>query len=230
MYGNGTRRHATKTDPKQFRTCTLGIRPRTALGIVALLALAYAPATPFVRTLTQHLPESVATGIGALAPVRSAEAAGRPAARPEEFSRSNARSEPDREPDRSDVVESAIPRQNGDLACLAEAVYFEARGTGTQGETAVAHVVVNRAKSDSFPDSVCGVVHDGCQFSYRCDGRSDALAEPAARARAYKVAQTVLEGAPDTTSGALYFHSAKAKGGFKGRKKVGVIGGNVFYR
>ena len=57
------------------------------------------------------------------------------------------------------------------LACLAEAVYFEARGTGTKGETAVAHVIVNRAKSAEFPRTVCGVVGDGCQFSYRCNGR-----------------------------------------------------------
>ena len=40
-----------------------------------------------------------------------------------------------------------------DLSCLAEAVYFEARGTGIKGESAVAHVVVNRAKApDEYPD------------------------------------------------------------------------------
>ncbi|HET9070116.1 MAG TPA: cell wall hydrolase, partial [Amaricoccus sp.] len=71
-----------------------------------------------------------------------------------------------------------------ELACLAEAVYFEARGTGAAGETAVAHVVVNRSKNSKFPDTLCGVVGQGCQFSYRCDGRSDALADPKSRARA----------------------------------------------
>jgi len=204
----------------------LGIRPRIILGIVALLALANAPATPSASPLADHMPKVVASGLRAFAPVQPAEAAGRPVARPEQVSRG----EDGPGLDRTEVVKPRVSRQGGDLGCLAEAVYFEARGTGLAGETAVAHVVVNRAKAKSFPNSVCGVVHDGCQFSYRCDGRSDALAEPAARARAYKVAQTVLEGAPDTTSGALYFHSAKAKGGFKGRKKVGVIGGNVFYR
>lgn len=118
-----------------------------------------------------------------------------------------------------------------DLACLAEAVYFEARGTGASGETAVAHVVVNRAKSPKFPSSVCGVVGDGCQFSYRCDGRSDALADPSDRARAYRVAEAVLDGADDTTNGALFFHSAEAAPGwFAKRKRIGTIGGNVFYR
>lgn len=119
----------------------------------------------------------------------------------------------------------------GDLACLAEAVYFEARGTGATGEAAVAHVVVNRARDRSFPNSVCGVVGDGCQFSYRCDGRADVLADPGARARAYRVAEAVLSGAPDITRGALFFHSAKAAPGwFNTRPRVGIFGGNVFYR
>jgi spore germination cell wall hydrolase CwlJ-like protein len=119
-----------------------------------------------------------------------------------------------------------------DLACLAEAIYFEARGTGTTGESAVAHVVVNRAKSPKFPRSVCGVVADGCQFSYRCDGHADVLADPRSRAKAFKTAETVLAGAPDITSGALFFHSARANPGswFSSRPRVGTFGGNVFYR
>ena len=118
-----------------------------------------------------------------------------------------------------------------ELACLAEAVYFEARGTGVTGESAVAHVVVNRARSPKFPGSVCGVVADGCQFSYRCDGRPDALADPKARARAYRVAEAVLSADADPTRGALFFHSAEARPGwFARRKRVGTIGGNVFYR
>jgi spore germination cell wall hydrolase CwlJ-like protein len=118
-----------------------------------------------------------------------------------------------------------------DVSCLAEAVYFEARGTGLTGESAVAHVVVNRAASAKFPKSICGVVGDGCQFSYRCDGRADVLAEPGARARAFKVAETVLRGAPDITEGALFFHSAHAAPGwFNSRPRIGTFGGNVFYR
>ena len=75
------------------------------------------------------------------------------------------------------------------------------------------------------------MVGDGCQFSYRCDGRADVLAEPGARARAFKVAETVLSGAPDITKGALFFHSARAAPGwFNSRPRVGTFGGNVFYR
>jgi spore germination cell wall hydrolase CwlJ-like protein len=129
------------------------------------------------------------------------------------------------------VAHEASRASDRDVSCLAEAIYFEARGTGLTGETAVAHVVVNRAKSPKFPRSICGVVGDGCQFSYRCDGRADVLAEAGSRARAFKVAETVLSGAPDITHGALFFHSARAAPGwFNSRPRVGTFGGNVFYR
>ena len=99
------------------------------------------------------------------------------------------------------------------------------------GEAAVAHVIVNRSNSPKFPDSVCAVIAQGCQFSYRCDGRSDALSDPRSRARAYRAAEAVLAGTPDPTGGALFFHSARAKPGwFAKRKRTGTIGGNVFYR
>lgn len=118
-----------------------------------------------------------------------------------------------------------------EIACLAEAIYFEARGTGSDGEAAVAHVVVNRTQSPKFPDTVCGVVADGCQFSYRCDGRPDVLADPKDRAHAFKVASSVLSGAPDITGGALFFHAASvAPGWFDTRPRVGRFGGNVFYQ
>lgn len=118
------------------------------------------------------------------------------------------------------------------VSCLAEAVYFEARGTGDVGQAAVAHVVVNRAESPKFPDTVCGVVADGCQFSYRCDGNPETLADPGARANAHRTAEQVIAGAaPDITKGALFFHADEmAPGWFNTRPRVGTFGGNVFYR
>ena len=61
--------------------------------------------------------------------------------------------------------------------CLAEAIYFEARGEVEEGQVAVAQVVLNRVKNPSYPDSICGVVYQNkhkrnrCQFSYACDGK-----------------------------------------------------------
>ena len=59
--------------------------------------------------------------------------------------------------------------------CLAEAVYFEARGEAVRGQIAVAQVVMNRAFSGFYPTTVCGVVyqnkhrHLACQFTFACD-------------------------------------------------------------
>src|SRR5215475_10421449 len=62
--------------------------------------------------------------------------------------------------------------------CLAEAVYFEARGEAVRGQIAVAQVILNRAFSGKYPDTVCGVVYqnkhryNACQFSFACDGHA----------------------------------------------------------
>jgi N-acetylmuramoyl-L-alanine amidase len=137
-------------------------------------------------------------------------------------------------PPRSDAgpaAEASRGANAADVACLAEAVYFEARGTGQVGTEAVAHVVINRANSPKFPNSICGVVADRCQFAYRCDGYPDRLAQSADRQQAIRTAQRVITGAPDITNGALFFHAASMEPGwFNTRPRVGMFGGNIFYR
>ena len=119
-----------------------------------------------------------------------------------------------------------------DLACLAEAVYYEARGEPVQGRAAVAYVVLNRANSGEFPQTPCAVVADGCQFSYRCDGRPESLAVRADRDAAFTTAKAVLTGVvADPTHGALFFHASRIRPGwFESRTRVGKIGNHVFYR
>ena len=117
------------------------------------------------------------------------------------------------------------------LACLAEAVYYEARGEPAQGRAAVAYVVLNRAESGKFPETPCAVVAQGCQFSYRCDGRPETLAVRADRDAAFATAKAVLTGAvADPTHGALFFHASRIHpGSFENRTRV-EIGNHVFYR
>ncbi len=60
------------------------------------------------------------------------------------------------------------------MRCLAEAIYYEARGEAYLGQVAVAQVVLNRARSGKWPRNICAVVNQGiargekCQFSYAC--------------------------------------------------------------
>ena len=88
-------------------------------------------------------------------------------------------------------LDAAAQQHNSENYCLAEAIYFEAGNQPLMGKIAVANVILNRVKSNTYPNTVCGVVHDGpvreswkkdgtyypirhkCQFSYWCDGRSD---------------------------------------------------------
>ncbi|HEY7297125.1 MAG TPA: cell wall hydrolase [Xanthobacteraceae bacterium] len=84
--------------------------------------------------------------------------------------------------------------------CLADAIYFEARGEPVRGQIAVAQVVLNRAFSGYYPETVCGVVyqnanhHNRCQFSFACDGIRDVVHEPEAMERAKKIAALALDG------------------------------------
>jgi hypothetical protein len=84
--------------------------------------------------------------------------------------------------------------------CLAEAVYFEARGEAVRGQIAVAQVVLNRAFSGFYPTTVCGVVyqnkhrHLACQFTFACDNVADVIREPDMWDRAKKIAKAMLDG------------------------------------
>jgi Cell Wall Hydrolase len=84
--------------------------------------------------------------------------------------------------------------------CLAEAVYFEARGEAVRGQIAVAQVVLNRAFSGKYPETVCGVVyqnkhrHLACQFTFACDNNKDVIREPDMWERAKKIAKAMLDG------------------------------------
>jgi spore germination cell wall hydrolase CwlJ-like protein len=84
--------------------------------------------------------------------------------------------------------------------CLAEAVYFEARGEAVRGQIAVAQVVLNRAFSGFYPTTVCGVVyqnkhrHYACQFTFACDNVADVVREPDMWDRARRIAKAMLDG------------------------------------
>lgn len=87
-----------------------------------------------------------------------------------------------------------------EIQCLAQAIYFEARGEPTLGQIAVANVIMNRVKSSSYPDDICGVVfqnqqrHLACQFTFACDGRSDKPRKDKSWAKSQHIAEQVIDG------------------------------------
>ncbi|GJD49209.1 hypothetical protein OPKNFCMD_1939 [Methylobacterium crusticola] len=123
--------------------------------------------------------------------------------------------------------------------CLAEAVYFEARGEPEQGQAAVAQVVLNRAKSGLYPANICGVVYQnrhrymGCQFSFACEGRSLRITDDASWQAAARVARAVVDGRTylADVGGATHYHADYVRPRWSRRlKKMDVIGRHIFYQ
>jgi spore germination cell wall hydrolase CwlJ-like protein len=88
-----------------------------------------------------------------------------------------------------------------EVVCLAENIYFEARGENFSAKAGVANVTRNRVNSQDYPNTFCDVVYQGpvreswktkgkavaaedrvyyprkhrCQFSWYCDGQKDVI-------------------------------------------------------
>jgi spore germination cell wall hydrolase CwlJ-like protein len=129
-----------------------------------------------------------------------------------------------------------IELADADFNCLVQAVYFEAGQEIPEGQRAVAEVILHRVQDPRFPKSVCAVIHDsnprGCQFSWWCDGKSDATPDTDRWATSKQAVLDVLEGAyPDPTKGALFYHARFVRPRWSRKlEKTAMIGGHIFYR
>lgn len=126
-----------------------------------------------------------------------------------------------------------------ELHCLAEAIYFEARGEPEEGQAAVAQVVLNRVSSGLYPASICGVVfqnrshYHGCQFSFACEGRSLRVSEPEAWRTAMRVAEAVSDGKTylADVGAATHYHADYVRPTWaRHLKRMDVIGHHIFYK
>lgn len=120
---------------------------------------------------------------------------------------------------------------DGELKCLAIAVYYEAKGEPLSGQLAVAKVILNRTHSGRFPKSVCAVVEQAGQFSFVRRGvMPEAPVSAAAFRTATAIAQVAMNDDWDSSVGsALYFHARRVAPGWR-MTKVAAIGNHVFYR
>ncbi len=134
-------------------------------------------------------------------------------------------------------VNVALEDFASEATCLAEAMYYEARGEGLAGEKAIAEVVVRRTHRAGYPRSICGVVHQGqgvaCQFSFVCDGTLQRPKTPHDWSRAVRLATRILTGAlplTDITNGAIAFHAVQVQPDWPGLVQTVRIGNHIFYR
>ncbi len=115
--------------------------------------------------------------------------------------------------------------------CLAIAVFFESRSESLEGQLAVANVVIDRARSGRFADSLCGVVTQKGQFGFVRGGRlPDVPSDRPAWRTAQAIAQIALEESWDNPAeGALFFHAVHSPAKWN-RPLVTRIGRHIFYR
>lgn len=136
------------------------------------------------------------------------------------------------------LAKNSVAKGGKQWRCLAEALYFEARGESVKGQFAVAEVIMNRVDSGRFPDTVCGVINQGtgrkyqCQFTYTCDGHKEVIAEPAAFKQVGRVAHLMVNGAErPLTKGATHYHTRAVRPKWsKTYPRTATIGVHHFYR
>ena len=141
---------------------------------------------------------------------------------------------------------SEIPAQERE--CLALNIYHEARDQSRIGMVAVGQVVLNRVEDSRFPNTICNVVKQQrfydppgapiqlgqCQFSWYCDGKSDAPIDDiswhtAQIQAAHSYYMHYLE--YDVTEGATHYHSTSVSPNWSITKTHTVtIDDHIFYR
>ena len=126
-----------------------------------------------------------------------------------------------------------------DHRCLTEALYYEARGEGKNGEQAVAEVIFRRLTMGRYGHSICAVVyegaaHPGCQFSFTCDGSIRHLRDLDAWNDAEELAEQILIGAVrlgNVTGSATNYHAMTVNPYWASSlQETTRVGNHVFYR
>jgi spore germination cell wall hydrolase CwlJ-like protein len=122
--------------------------------------------------------------------------------------------------------------------CLTQAIYYEAALEPTEGQEAVAQVILNRVRDPNYANTVCGVVFEGaerttgCQFSFTCDGSLSQGPVRWAWDRARVVADRALAGHVATRVGtATHYHADYVHPWWAPTlSKLTQIGAHIFYR
>ena len=124
---------------------------------------------------------------------------------------------------------------------LAEAMYYEARGEGVDGQEAVAEVVLQRTRNRNYGNTVCSVVYDGvepgrldCQFSFACDGSRKRPKEEAIWQETKLLAEKIMTGQvklSNRTRQAIAYHSVDVTPFWSASMfRTTQIGNHIFYR
>lgn len=128
--------------------------------------------------------------------------------------------------------------------CIAETLYFEARGEGIKGMLAVASVLEERKDHPDYPETYCKISKQPWQFSFRHEGKPSLKAlerrtsslnakDVEMLQEAKRIAERMLLGAfrGILPRGTVFYHAKYVKPTWARKmQRVAVIGQHVFYR
>jgi spore germination cell wall hydrolase CwlJ-like protein len=142
-------------------------------------------------------------------------------------------------PKKPEPRDQALAELAAEHRCLAEVLYYEARGEGRTGQQAVAEVVFHRMNAGHYGHSICAVVYEGagergCQFSFACDGSVMRPRDQDAWKASERVAEEILTHKMplgNATAGATNYHAVSASPAWAPALQVTTqIGNHIFYR
>lgn len=123
------------------------------------------------------------------------------------------------------------------VACMAQNMWFEARGSSFEDQLAVANVVLNRVRDTRYPNDICEVIWQPYQFSWTHDGRSDKVRLRSPRdqriwERIVATAAAAVDGeVRDPTGGATHYHANYVRPFWASRlKRLVQIDRHIYYR
>ena len=110
---------------------------------------------------------------------------------------------------------------------LAKVIYAEARGESYVGKVSVGAVIINRIKSDGFPNTLKEVVYEQNAFTCVQDGQIDLKPD----ADSYRAAFDAILG-NDPTAGCLFYYNPKIATSRWMKKRISIkaisIGNHIF--
>ncbi len=114
---------------------------------------------------------------------------------------------------------------SSEVYLLAKTIFAEGRGEPYSGQVAIGAVVLNRVRSDQFPNTISGVVYQKHAFTAVTDGQINLTPNDTAM----KAAKDAINGW-DPTGGALYYYNpaVATSAWIFDRQTITVIGKHVF--
>ena len=114
---------------------------------------------------------------------------------------------------------------SSDVYLLARTIHAEGRGEPYVGQVAIGAVILNRVRSDAFPNTIAGVVYQKHAFTAVSDGQINLTPNETAM----KAARDAINGW-DPTGGAIYYYNpaVATSAWIFDRQTVTVIGKHVF--